>query len=314
MHTKTHSLQTQLNAGPILTDAGLETDLVFNQGIDLPCFAAFDLLSTDRGRETLAAYYRRYLDLARRFGAGFILESPTWRANSDWGGQLGYSTQDLEAVNGGAIEWLRQLRGEYSDLERVWLSGNIGPRGDGYTVTEAMTAAQAEDYHRHQITAFAAADADMVSALTLNYVDEALGIARAAAQQAVPVVLSFTLETDGRLPSGATLQNAIETVDAQTGAYPLYYMINCAHPTHFEPILRDAGDWTHRIRGIRSNASRCSHAELDVMETLDDGNPAELGDDYRRLQQLLPGLQVYGGCCGTDHRHIERIARACIAH
>ena len=145
----------------------------------------------------------------------------------------------------------------------------------------------------------------------MNYAEEASGIARAAREAGMPVALSFTVETDGRLPTGQPLNEAIAQVDSETGAYPAYYMINCAHPTHFDTVLAPESEWINRIGGLRANASRMSHAELDEAEELDAGDPVELGQEYADLKRHLPNLTVLGGCCGTDHRHIEQIGLAC---
>jgi S-methylmethionine-dependent homocysteine/selenocysteine methylase len=190
------------------------------------------------------------------------------------------------------------------------VSGNIGPRGDGYRAEARMSVAGARDYHAAQIATFADTDADMLGAFTMNYVEEAVGITLAARQARMPLALSFTLETDGRLPSGQPLVEAIERVDAESDDYPVYYMINCAHPSHFEDMLGELGSKSRRVRGLRANASRRSHAELDACTDLDAGNPQELGGDYRALARKLPALTVVGGCCGTDHRHVAAIAQA----
>ncbi|HJS18167.1 MAG TPA: homocysteine S-methyltransferase family protein, partial [Anaerolineales bacterium] len=166
-------------------------------------------------------------------------------------------------------------------------------------------------YHREQIETFAASSADLVTAITMNYVEEAIGIARAAQKANIPVVISFTVETNGNLPTGQTLKSAVEQVEAATAGYPAYYMINCAHPTHFEHVLSEGGAWLGRLRGLRANASQRSHAELNEAPDLDEGNPVELGKQYARLKQRLPYLNVMGGCCGTDHRHLEQIAQTC---
>lgn len=301
----------QLEGGVFLTDGGLETTLIFHQGIELPLFAAFDLLKSEDGIETLRRYFHTYANIAREHRAGFVLESVTWRANADWGDKLGYSRAELAAVNHKSIEMLEEIRDEYETTgSPMVISGCIGPRGDGYNSSVRMSVGEAQQYHATQIETFRDTAADMVSAFTINYVDEALGITRAAQQAKIPVVISFTLETDGRLPSGQTLKKAIEQVDEVTGSAPVYYMINCAHPTHFENVLSDE-PWTSRIRGVRANASRRSHAELDEAEELDAGNPAELGDEYQELTRKLHNLNVFGGCCGTDHRHVAAIAGAC---
>ena len=296
-----------------LTDGGIETSLIFHEGLELPDFAAFRLLSSPQGETALRKYFRTYAELAKRFGTGLILESATWRSNSDWGARLGYSSKSLTDVNRKAIQLLEDLREEYESAQTpMVISGCIGPRGDGYVPGTLMSSHEAEAYHREQIEAFAETSADLVTAITMNYVEEAIGIVRAAHQAKLPVVISFTVETDGNLPTGQTLRSAIEQVDAATAGYPAYYMINCAHPTHFEHVLAEGGDWLRRIRGLRANASQRSHAELNEAPDLDEGNPLELGKQYARLKRRLPDLNVMGGCCGTDHRHLEQIAQACL--
>lgn len=304
-----------LERGKFLTDGGMETDLIFNKGINLPCFASFDLLSTDWGQQAMRDYYESYLALAAQHRSGFILESPTWRANRDWGDKLGYSPSELANVNRKAIDFLQQMKEQHSANFSlpVLISGCIGPRGDGYVADRKMTAEQAHAYHSEQMAVFAQTDIDLVSAFTMNYVEEAMGIVRAAKERKLPVVISFTVETDGLLPTGQSLGDAIAQVDDDSDGYTLYYMINCAHPTHFEKHLAGDSAWRKRVRGVRGNASKCSHAELDAAEALDAGSPEEFGTDYLRLQQLLPELRVYGGCCGTDLRHVASIARACLA-
>lgn len=302
----------QLDDALFTTDGGLETTLIFHDGIDLPYFAAFDLLKDDDGIARLRAYFDRYAAIAREHGLGIVLESPTWRASADWGARLGYDAATLADANRKAIGLLLEVRKAWETPDtRVVISGNLGPRGDGYRPDVRMDAAEAEAYHAVQIRTFAETDADMVAAFTLNYVEEAIGVAAAAKAASMPVALSFTVETDGRLPSGDSLEHAIETTDEATAGYPAYYMINCAHPTHFESVLRTGGGWRERIRGLRANASKRSHAELDESTELDTGDPYELAEQYRALRALLPRLNVVGGCCGTDHRHVAAICSAC---
>ena len=302
----------QLHDTLFLTDGGIETTLIYREGIELPDFASFTLLGQPRGEAALRDYFRAYGALANRYGAGLVLESVTWRANPDWGARLGYDAEALAAVNLQSIDLLEQMRAEFeTSISKVVISGCIGPRGDGYTPDNRMGARDAERYHAAQIEAFASSSADLVSALTLNYVEEAVGIARAARKARMPVVVSFTLETDGRLPTGQSLAEAIDTVDDATSGYPTYYMINCAHPTHFAHVLAQGGAWVGRVRGLRANASRKSHAELNEATELDVGDPAELGIAYAELRRRHPSLNVLGGCCGTDHRHVDQIAAAC---
>jgi S-methylmethionine-dependent homocysteine/selenocysteine methylase len=302
----------QLSGELFLTDGGIETSLIYLDGQELPMFAAFDLFKTDAGRRAIRTYYARYCTLARAKGIGFILESPTWRANLDWAAKLGYSPAELGGINWEAIEMMLSLRHEFETASSpMVISGCIGPRGDGYNPDRMMSAREAEDYHSFQAGLFADSGADLVTAVTMNYAEEAIGIARAAAAAGIPSVISLTVETDGRLPTGMTLEETITTIDKSTDAAPAYYMINCAHPTHFEDKLKLGASWMSRIRGIRANASRLSHAELDQATELDAGNPAELGRQYAALRHKHGRINVLGGCCGTDVRHIEQIALAC---
>ena len=309
---KYRSFLPQLGAGIFLTDGGMETTLIFHDRIDLPHFASFDLLKNETGLAHTLAYYERYIAIAKRSGLGFILETPTWRANPDWGAKLGYSPAALMRVNRDAVALLAMLRTAHeSDRTPIVISGNIGPRGDGYAVERAMSPREAQDYHAPQIATFADSEADLVSAFTMNYVDEAVGIAAAAKAAGMPCVISFTVETDGNLPTGQSLKDAVTEVDRTTGNAPAYYMINCAHPAHFDDTLGD-GDWLLRLRGLRANASLRSHAELDAAPDLDSGDPLDLGMRYRKLRVRMPQMTVLGGCCGTDHRHVEQICLACV--
>ena len=295
-----------------LTDGGLETTLVFLEGIDLPCFAAFPLVADEGGREKLKEYFRPYLATAVKAGAGFILDTPTWRANADWGDKLGYTPGALDAINRQSVAMAAELRESWATKETpIVVNGVIGPRGDGYRADARMSAEEAQAFHAAQVESFRDGEADMVSAITMTYPEEAIGIARAAKAAGIPVAISFTVETDGRLPSGDTLKGAIEAVDRATGSGPAYYMINCAHPLHFEDAVASGEPWLDRIRGIRANASTMSHAELDAMTELDSGDPADLGRRYRDLRSRLRRVCVMGGCCGTDHRHIAAICEAC---
>lgn len=307
-----HALPQLAGDRLFLADGGLETTLVFHRGIDLPLFAAFPLLDDPDGRAALRDYFRRYLAAAREQGAGFVLDTATWRANPDWGAQLSYDAAALDRVNRDAVAFAHALREEAGgEPDPILVSGVVGPRGDGYRADSLMTAEEAEAYHGAQIAAFALAGADVVSAITMTYPAEAVGIARAAAAAGMPSVISFTVETDGRLPDGSALADAIEHVDAQTSGAPAYYMVNCAHPSHFAHVLEEqVGGWVDRIGGLRANASAKSHAELDAAEELDAGDPVALAADYAALRARLPRVTVLGGCCGTDERHVAAAGAA----
>jgi homocysteine S-methyltransferase len=302
----------QLGNRLYLTDGGIETTLIYLEGLDLPHFAAFDLLKDARTAAILRQYYVPYAKIARQNGVGLVLESATWRASRDWGEKLGYGSEGIAAANQRAIALLKGLRDEFETTESPMpISGCIGPRGDGYDPGRIMSEQQAEDYHAEQAQVFAATDADLITAITMTSINEAVGLVRAARNAGMPVVISFTLETDGLLPTGDPLGKAIETVDARTGGAPAYYMVNCAHPTHFQDKIDATSAWSRRLRGLRANASCRSHAELDAATDLDDGNPVELGAQYKHLRRRLSSLTVLGGCCGTDHRHVAEIAAAC---
>jgi len=289
---------------PTVTDGGLETDLIFRRGIDLPHFAAFPLLDDDAGRRTLADYYADYAAIARRAGAALVLEGGTWRANPDWGARLGYDQAELDHVNRASITFLSELRDRFG-VDETTVGGTIGPRGDGYRPGDGTDPDGAAEYHRPQLEAFAAAGADLATAYTLTDPGEAIGIVRAARAVGLPIGISFTVEIDGRLPDGTTLAAAITSVDA--AAPPDYFGVNCAHPTHVRPALTETGQWRERIRAVRANASRKSHAELDEADDLDAGDPAELATTLNDLRPLLPNVTVVGGCCGTDARHVAAL-------
>lgn len=304
----------QLAPIPFLTDGGLETTLIYHDGLELPDFAAFHMLRSADGTAALQRYFLRYASIAVRHRAGLILESATWRASLDWGRRLGYSAAGLVEANRRAITMLEVIRADVATPESpMVISGNIGPRGDGYVPGAVMSAAEAERYHRPQIATFASTVADLVTAVTMNYSAEAIGIVRAARAVGMPVAIAFTVETDGALPTGQPLADAIAETDAKTGGYAAYYMINCAHPSHFAHLFADDDIIWRRVRGLRANASRKSHAELNEATALDAGVPEEFAVDYAALRARMPWLTILGGCCGTDHRHIEAVADVCIA-
>lgn len=297
-----------------VTDGGLETDLLFNKGIDLPDFAAFPLVMDPDGADMLRGYFTEYAAIAHAVGAGLLLETPTWRANLDWATRLGYDVARLEAANHRAVELVRSVADE-AGLPATLVSGNVGPRGDGYLAAGADPD-EAAEYHAPQARTLAAAGVDVVHAMTMSEPAEAIGVVRAARAVGVPVAISFTVETDGRLPDGTTLRDAVLTVDAAEP--PDWYGVNCAHPLHVSPALddRDAevqdGAWRSRVAAFRPNASTLSHAELDEMTELDPGDISLLTRSADDLRDYLPNLRVLGGCCGTDVTHVAALWRTTI--
>lgn len=291
---------------PWPADAGLETAMIFHEGLDLPQFASFVLLDTAAGREALTRWFDGFVAFARAGRTGFVLDTVTWRANMGWAAALGLDEAGLRQVNASAVAFAKDLRQRHEKPALpVIVNGVVGPSGDGYRIAVAHSEATAEAIHTPQVEALTEAGVDMITAVTMNYAAEAIGIARAAVKAGVPHALSFTVETDGRLPSGQALHDALAEVEAATGGSALFYMVNCAHPTHFSAALD--GPLRHRIGGVRANASRLSHAELDEATELDDGNPVEFGTLYAAFRPLLPNLRVIGGCCGSDHRHVGAV-------
>ena len=313
MQNRTETLLKSMGSELWLTDGGFETCMLFLEGFDLPQFASFPLLDTDAGQEAVLRYNTSFLDEAAAQGAGYVLDTITWRASAGWGKILGLDAEEIDRVNRNAVAQVKGLRTDrVENGQRILINGVIGPHGDAYAPDQVLTAEAAEDYHRRQVEVLASAGVDMISAMTISSAGEAIGIARAARAVGVPVALSFTVETDGRLISGMSLADAIHRTDDATDGAPIWYGINCAHPDHFRHIL--TGDWVGRIGSVRANASRLSHAELDEAAELDAGNPAELARDYHHLLHVLPGLRVVGGCCGTDLRHVAAIGRSCLGH
>lgn len=299
----------QLGGDLFLTDAGLETDLIFNRNIPIREFAAHTLLSDPTGRAALEAYFNGFLRLAQETGAGFVLDAVTWKAQRRWASDLQASIEDLRAANEEAVAFAAALRDRAANTSPVVLNALVGPQGDAYQPERRFAAEDAEAYFAEQLGWLAATEVDMVTGLTFNQAGEAVGLVRAAKAFGLPVAISFTVEIDGALPDGQPLAEAIAEVDAETAQGAAYFMINCAHPDHFAGVL-DSDDWTRRIRGVRANASRRSHAELDEAPELDAGDPDEFGRLHGALRDQLPWINVWGACCGGDLRHVSRIAEA----
>lgn len=299
----------QLSGDLFLADAGIETDLIFNHGIEIREFAAHTLLSETAGREALANYFRPFLRLAKQYDAGFILDSQTWKAHRHWASDLQSAPEELRQANRDSIQFISELRDEFPDNKPIVLTGIVGPRGDAYSPDQLIEANQAREYYREQVGWLSETECDMVCGTTFTQAGEAIGLVLACNELEMPVVISFTVETDGSLPTGQSLGEAIVSVDDATNCGASYFAVNCAHPDHFFHVLKDQ-PWGKRIKAMRCNASRQSHAELDACEVLDDGNPTELGSQYREVAQRMPWINIFGGCCGTDLRHVTQIAES----
>lgn len=295
---------------PFLTDGGFETSLFFKDGFEAPEFAALVLMDNAEAVAAMTRYFDRFLEMAESASVGFVLDTNTWRGCVHWAGKLGLSADEMLRLTHEAAELALKLRERWrSCVSPIIVNGVVGPAGDGYAPDERLMPEQARVLHAPQIEVFRDAGVDMISAITMTHVGEAAGIVEAAKAAGLPSVVSFTVETDGCLPTGETLSDAIDAVDTITGDAPLYYMVNCAHPEHFLDALASDEPWIWRIGGVRANASRLSHAELDVATELDEGDPAEFGLLHEELSRRLPNLRVVGGCCGTDHRHVGCVSR-----
>jgi homocysteine S-methyltransferase len=288
----------QLSAARCAADGGLETSLLA-AGQELPLFAAFVLLEHEEGRQALRQYYAPYLALARARGVQLILDTPTWRASSAWGDRLGWSADRLAAANRAGVELLEELRDPGLPFA---ISGCIGPRTDSEPGDPTMDATEAEAYHGAQVATFAATSADLVTALTLTSAAEAIGIVRAAVTAGISVVVSLQVGLDGHLAGGQTLGDAVVQIDAETASGAASFMLNCAHPTHVAAALEPAGPWIQRISGFRANAAAGDDEPGD--------SPLALAASCRALAARLPAVTVLGGCCGTDHRHVDALLEA----
>ena len=318
MTGKNHrDIRSILTNNIFLEVSGFATTLIFHDKIELPEFATFPLLRTEDGTRRVIEFSRLHANIAIDYGVGNILGSVGWRASRDWATKLDISMEELEVINTKSIKILKEIQEDMETIQSPMIVvGTVGPRADAYSAAKHhMTVTEAEAYHREQISTYYNAGAEMICAYTMNYIEEGLGVVNAAKSFDMPVAISFTIEMNGHLPSGQTLQEAIEEIDRWTDSYPLYYMINCVHPMHMLEVLKQVNlepdSWVYRIRGIRANASKKSHAELDESTTLDDGNPEEYGQYCDQLRKLFPQINVLGGCCGTDHRHIQQICEQC---
>lgn len=296
----------------LITDGGIETHIIFNMGVELPHFSAFPLNDTDVGREVIRRYYRDYIPVAKAAGRGFLLATDTWRASADWADRLGYDKALLPRNNRVAVDLCVDVAREFAAAGvATEIAGILGPRRDAWQFDSGMTVREGYDYHSPQVEAFADTAARSIQVYTLTNTPEAIGIARAAERAGLPVVLSFTVETDGNLPGGKELGSAIKETDEATGGYPDYYMINCAHPLHFSSALHSGQSWVRRIGGLRANASAKSHAQLDASTEIDIGDIPEFAQVHAELLPVIENLRLVGGCCGTDHRHIAALCERC---
>ncbi|POF32988.1 homocysteine S-methyltransferase family protein [Roseibium marinum] len=292
-----------------LTEGGTETEIMYKWGFELPEFAMFPLLEKRKSADVIRGMYRRYLDVVARYGHSALIGGFDYRASPDWGAKLGYSASALAEANLRSIQFLKDVAAEYeADIPSMLFSGYVGPRGDAYGLNMSVTEESAEEYHSVQIETLARAGVDLVWALTFNNPAEAIGVVRAARRLNLPVAVSFSLDSTHRLKSGFPLSRAIAIVDEATNGYPAFYSLNCSHPQEFEPALED-WNWTSRLRSIRPNAAKMDKIALCKLGHLEEGDPEELGRLMADVFRRHPHMDIWGGCCGTGHVHLEEIAR-----
>lgn len=294
----------------ILTEGALIERLRRDPTVALdPSILHAGFIYEERGREALHRLYRQYLDIGAAFDLPTMVCTPTWRANPERLRQAGLAHRD---VNGDALRFVASIRDECGVYAtRVFVGGLLGCAGDAYKPEEGLSADEADAFHGAQARALAEAGADFLLAATLPNVEEAHGLAMAMAKCRVPYVLSFVLGRDGRLLDGTPLHDAAIRIDEAVSPRPLFYMVNCVYPTVFEAALESAAsrsrDVVTRVVGLQANASAKSPEELEGLSSVDADPPEVLGDGMARVYRRF-GTKILGGCCGTDHRHIEWIA------
>lgn len=292
-----------------LTEGGVETEILYKWGYELPHFAMFPLLERSDARSVIRDMYKRYLDVTARYGLAALMGGFDYRASPDWGAKLGYSRQGLHDATIGSIEFLRELAGEYQGaLSDTRIMGYVGPRGDAYLGKSRMSVEESRDYHSVQVQTLKTAKVDLITAMTFNAIDEAIGVVEACRAADIPVSISFSLDSSHHLNTGPSLKDAIAQVDAATDHYTSFFGLNCSHPYEFEPAI-DETDWMKRVRVIRPNAAKMDKISLCKLGHLEEGNPVELGQQMASVLDRFPHMDIWGGCCGTCETHLEEIAK-----
>jgi homocysteine S-methyltransferase len=292
-----------------LTEGGFETELMYLHGFELPCFAAFHLLDSTKGYQAVRDLYARVCDVAAAESTGLLLGWLNYRASPDWGAKLGLSPEALRAATLRSIAMLADLRKSYAgQVPHFAISDAIGPRGDAYGTGGAITEAEAEDYHSVQLETLKHSDVDVIWAATQNNVPEVIGMARAARALGLEIAVAWSLNAESRLSSGPTLAEAITRTDAAVPGVVAWHSLTCSHPLEFTPALTP-GPWTDRLRCIRPNAAAMDKIALCKLGHLEDGDPVELGRQMGDVARRYPAMDIWGGCCGTDHRHLSEIVR-----
>lgn len=308
----THKILTLLaGTSPVLSEGAVIERLRRAPGIQLDEHVVNSALIYEAaGHAALTAIYRQYLEIGQRYRLPLLLSTPTWRAGRERIAAAGLSKRDVNGDNTRFLTGLRDSYGNYA--EQVAICGLMSCRGDAYKPAEAMSAAAAAEFHTWQAQALASAGVDFLLAATLPALSEALGLAQAQAATGLPYVISFVARPGGTLLDGTPLKTAIATIDAAVTPRPLAYLINCTHASIFRSALLHEHNSSplvrQRIRGLLANTAALSPEELDGSDELHEEAPDLFGKNVAALREEL-GMKILGGCCGSDERHIECLAR-----
>ncbi len=264
----------------------------------------------EKKRQALSKIIRQYIDIGKRYDIPLLLSTPTWRANKERIDNAGFGDNDVNGDNFRFLESLKNSYGAYS--QKIFICGLMSCRGDAYKPEEALSVKDAATFHAWQAQQLAKTSVDFILGATLPALSEAQGLASALAQTKKPYVLSFVLRPEGTLLDGTPIKECIETIDREISPSPFAYMANCTHSSTFQkafqPSFNISDSTKKHIIGLLANTSSLTPEELNENVTLQEEKPELFG---RRLAAISSdfGVKILGGCCGTDNRHIEELAR-----
>ncbi len=297
----------------ILTEGGMIERIKRNDDIQVdPQIAHSAMVYGKKGREILRKIYSGYLDVGKKYNCPVISLAPTWRANPERIKKSIFKNKKKE-INKDCVDFLNEIRNSYSGYSSsIFIGGMMACKGNAYDPKEALSENAAKSFHQEQAGYLAESKIDFIKAATLPALSEALGIAAAISTYNVPYVLSFVINRDAALLDGTPIHKAIEIIDSETDVNPLFYMVNCVHPTIFEEAISMESkifpDILNRIVGFQANSSLKSPAELDNLSFPDTIQPGEFADLMISIHKKF-GIKILGGCCGTDDSHINALAR-----
>ena len=261
------------------------------------------LIYDQHGKQALLELYQEYVDIAKQYNLPIFLLTPTWRADHSRVEASGV----CEAINTDVVNFLAKFRDSQSSKGNIKICGLIGPKNDCYTPDEGLSVQDSQAYHAWQIEQLVAAGVDYLIAETLPNVEEALGIAKAMALTEVPYIISFVIDKNGLILDGTSLVDAIKYIDSNTNNNPFGYMVNCAFPS-FLNADHQPKELFSRLIGYQANASSLDHCDLECAEQLKMNDISEWGDLVLELNSKY-GVEILGGCCGTNEKHLKYLAK-----